>query len=269
VIDRASIGADLTYLGLRAGDAVVVHSSLRSLGQVDGGSAAVVDALLDVLSPDGLLVGPTFTYGSIRFDPTATPGLTGLIAETIRSWPGAARSWHPTHSIAAVGKGAAELLAGHERVGGLSLDSPLDRLAMRGGYVLLLGVGHAANSTVHLGEAHAGMPYLGVPFRPDSPTSAIIVMDDGELTVMPTEIPGCSKAFGSIERPLRERAAVRDGLVGKALAQLMTGRDVIDATCALLSGEPTALLCTDPRCYRCTQSRQTLRDHGLIEGSTQ
>jgi len=67
--------------------------------------------------------------------------------------------------------------------------------------------------------------------------------------------PGCSRAFGTLERPLRERGSIRDGKVGRALAQLVPGSAVIETTVALLADDPAALLCTDPGCYRCSRAR--------------
>ena len=255
---REDLAADLARLGTSAGDAVVVHSSLRAIGHVDGGAAAVVAALLDALGDDGVLVAPTFTYWTRRFDPAADSGLTGRVAETVRTWPGAVRSRHPTHSVAAIGRDAAALVSGHELTGGLGRGSPLDRLAERDGSVLLIGVGHVANSTIHVGEAHAGVPYLDVPFRPDSPRSATVATPEGEQEVPLRQPPGCSRAFGAVEKALRDRGAVRDGLVGRALTQVVRGRAVIDATVDLLRSDPAGLLCTDPRCYRCTEARRCL-----------
>ena len=253
---RIDLAADLRRLGLRPGDRVVVHSSLRSIGRVDGGADAVVGSLLDVLGDDGLLVAPAFTYRAGRFDPRAEPGATGRIAEAIRTHPAAVRSWHPTHSVAAIGLAAAALCAGHHLVGGLSVGSPLDRLARQDGCVLLVGVGHAADSTVHVGEARAGVPYLDVPFRPEDPRRATVETDDGPVDVPIRQPPGCSRAFGVVEQPLRRGGAIRDGLVGSALAQLVRGRDVVAAVGALLRAEPSALLCTDPACHRCVAARR-------------
>ena len=142
--------------------------------------------------------------------------------------------------------GAAQLLEGHERVGATAVDSPLDRLAAFGGFVLLLGVGHTSNTTAHVGEFHADAPYLDIPFDPDWPTHGF------------DRFPGCSRAFGILERPLRDRDAIRDGKVGGALAQLVPGAAVIEATVDLLREDPAALLCTDPGCYRCSRARERL-----------
>jgi aminoglycoside 3-N-acetyltransferase len=165
------------------------------------------------------------------------------VAEALRLRPEAIRSHHHSHSVAAIGAGAAELCEGHELLAATGVGSPLDRLAQAGGYVLLLGVSHTSNTTVHVGEFHAGAPYLGIPFDPSWPTGG------------DTRFAGCSRAFGAVERPLRERGAIRDGRVGRALAQLVTGRAVIEETVALIRADPLALLCTDPDCYRCSLMR--------------
>jgi aminoglycoside 3-N-acetyltransferase len=247
----------LRRLGLRAGDRLVVHGSLRSIGHLAEGERTLIAALVDCIGASGLLVVPTFTSSS-RFDPATDAGSTGRIAEGVRTAPGAVRSWHPTHSVAALGSGAAALCADHHRHGGTSRGSPLDRLASSGGKVLLIGVGHVRNSTIHVGESHAQASYLQIPFAADDATSALVATPGGEQEVALVEPPGCSRAFGAVERDLRARAAIRDGFVGDALAQLCEGSSVIDVTVAMLGADPAALLCTDPDCYRCAQARRAI-----------
>ena len=253
-----TVTEDLRSLGLATGDRVVIHSSLRAVGRVDGDADAIADALLDVVGPDGLIVVPAFTYDNARFDPAVESGRTGALAEVVRLRPGAVRSLHPTHSIVALGMGAAELCAGHKLVAATDVDSPLDRLARSGGYVLLLGVGHMADTTVHIGEFRAGAPYLHIPFAPDWPRVHEIVAAGETVTIEYDRFPGCSRAFAVVERGLRERSAIRDGFVGQARAQLVRGEDVIEEAVALLERDVRALLCTDPRCYRCTRAREEL-----------
>jgi aminoglycoside 3-N-acetyltransferase len=226
-------------IGLRPGDRVVVHSSLRAVGLP---ADELIDRLLEAVGPQGLVAMPTFTYDNETFT-ADTPSRTGTLTEVFRRRPEALRSAHPTYSVAAIGDGAAGLIAGHERVGATAVDSPLDRLAASGGFVLLLGVGHVSNTTAHVGEFRADAPYLDIPFDPAWPTHGF------------DRFPGCSRAFGLLERPLRERGSIRDGTVGRALAQLVPGSSVIDETVALLRTDPTALLCTDPGCYRCSRAR--------------
>ncbi|WP_127588704.1 AAC(3) family N-acetyltransferase [Paenibacillus koleovorans] len=245
-------------LGIAPGSRLLVHSALRALGPVEGGAATVLDALLECVGPEGLIAVPTFTYFNETFDPETSPSRTGALTEILRKRSGAVRSLHPTHSIAAIGEGADELCASHHGRPGLGIDSPLDRIARSGGGILLLGVGHTSNSTVHVGEAHAGVPYLGVPFDPTWPTSITIKSGSDELTYTVHEHPGCSRAFGAIEASLRAKSSIRDAMIGKALVQHVVGQDVIASTVELLSRNPAALLCRDDSCYRCSRARAQL-----------
>lgn len=258
VLPAARLAQELAALGLEAGDRVVVHSSLRAIGQLAGGPEAIVEAMLSVVGPNGLVVAPTFTYDNHRFDPQLTPGRTGVLAETLRAWPGAVRSLHPFYSVAAVGSGAAELCDGHHLVAATASGSPLDRLA-DDGKVLLVGTSHTSNTTIHVGEFRAEVGYLDIPFDPEWPAAATLELgDDRSLDVSYDRFPGCSRAFGMIERSLRECDAVRDGRIGRALAQLVSGRAIVEETVALLRDDEAALLCTDPGCFRCSRARARL-----------
>jgi aminoglycoside 3-N-acetyltransferase len=258
MLTQETISNDLRRLGVQTGDAIVMHSSLRSLGKVEGGANAVIGALLDVIGPEGLLAAPAYTYSNGYFDPATDSCKTGAIPDAMWKWPGAARSWHPTHSVTAIGHGAADVCADHHLRGAAGLDSPFDRMAARGGKILLLGVGHNANSTIHVGESHAGVPFLHVPFTPNPFKTATVITADGPLEVEMKQPSGCSKAFGAVERTLRERGQVRDGMVGLSLVQWMSAQDVINATVDILTADPGFLLCTDPACYRCTESRKVI-----------
>ncbi|MFY1689864.1 aminoglycoside N(3)-acetyltransferase [Plantactinospora sp. WMMB782] len=180
---RSSLVRDLRALGVRAGSSVLLHASLRSLGWVCGGAPTVVRALLDVLGEGGTLVVPAFSrdnrdpsrwshvrvpeswWPTIRaelpaFDPAVTPCRElGLIAETVRTWPGAARSGHPQTSFAAVGARAAELTARHPITSEIGPESPLGAVESVGGETLLLGVGYDRCTAFHLAEYR--LPGLG------------------------------------------------------------------------------------------------------------
>jgi aminoglycoside N3'-acetyltransferase len=117
-----NISRDLSRLGLSPGSKIMVHSSLSGLGFVLGGASTVIQALLDVIGSQGLLVMPCppvtgATLKSLQsakvFDPKTTPCTTGKICETFRHWPGVFRSLHPTHSVAAIGPEAKWLVKDH------------------------------------------------------------------------------------------------------------------------------------------------------------
>jgi len=177
---RASLAAEFRALGVVGGMTLLVHSSLSSLGWVCGGSTAVVQALLDVVGEEGTLVAPAFTadnsdprgwsrppvpgswHAAIRehtpaFDAAITPSRgVGRVAEALRTWPGAQRSGHPQSSFSALGRHASAIASAEPREASLGDGSPLARVGELGGHVLLLGVGHDRNTSLHLGEVRAG-----------------------------------------------------------------------------------------------------------------
>ncbi|MEV6968351.1 AAC(3) family N-acetyltransferase [Hamadaea sp. NPDC051192] len=167
----------LRQLGVEAGQTVLLHSSLRAVGYVCGGATTVVQAFLDVLGGEGTLVVPAQNQDYVDpsrwphrriseeyweiiraelpgFDPALTPSVgMGVIAERVRTWPGAVRSNHPNTSFAAVGPDAHKLLDHHELTSPLGDASPLAAMESVGALVVLLGVGFDRCTTFHLAEA--------------------------------------------------------------------------------------------------------------------
>ncbi|MEE4195474.1 MAG: AAC(3) family N-acetyltransferase, partial [Anaerolineae bacterium] len=157
---------DLATLGLPQDAVVMVHSSLKSFGQVDGGAQTVINALLSYLSPNGTLLMPALSYENVRsdhpvFDIRSTPSCVGIIPETFRQMDGVLRSMHPTHSVCGIGKQAGELLAGHHKDHTpCGEHSSFHRLPKADGYVLMLGCGLRPNTSMHAIEELVEPPYL-------------------------------------------------------------------------------------------------------------
>ncbi len=253
-------------VGLATGDSLIVHSSFRSLGPVDGGPATVIQALLDVIGPEGNLVFPTFSGPSMAepyFDTDKTPAYVGIIPEMGRKLPGAVRSLHPTHSVAVIGPAAEALTAGHLDCRAVGSGSPLDRLAEMGGKILMIGVTNNSNTTVHVGEEHAGamkvLRFIKVP-------SVKVRLPDGSIISHQLDnSPSCSVAFSAIDYPLRRKGQMSDGRLGGAQLMLMRGDDVIETVCEMIRDKPDVLLCTWDDCRVCSKTRQALRAAGRIE----
>lgn len=258
VVTRDDIARALIDAGLPPGANVLMHSSLSTLGRVQGGPDAVINGTLDAIGNNGTLMVPAFNYWVVDlFDPRSTPGLTGVITETLRNRRGAMRSYHPTHSVVALGKRAHEFTRDHERIGAIRVHSPIDKLAKAGGYTVLLGVRHESNSAIHVGEAYAQPWYLGFPFSASDPDQAMILMD-GSVTAVELAgfQSGCSIAFNAIEMPLRRRGDIVDFKVGATLCQLMPTQAVIDRTIELIQDREDSLLCSLASCFFCNNARE-------------
>ncbi|MFF5441656.1 aminoglycoside N(3)-acetyltransferase [Streptomyces achromogenes] len=240
LVTRDSLATGLRLLGVESGETLLVHSSLSSLGWVNGGAVAVVQGLLDALGPAGTLVVPTQTgdqsdpalwedppvpgewWDRIRatmppYDPRVTPSRgVGVIPETVRTWPGALRSAHPQTSFAALGPRAREITEGHAPDCRLGEASPLAKLEKLGARVLLLGAGYGSCTAFHLAEYRIPAPRVEVG-RP--------APGGGWETVV--EVSITSDRFDALGRDFeRDRPVVR-GRVGGADARLFPVADAV------------------------------------------
>ena len=260
-VTRAQLAAGLRELGLAEGDSLIIHSSLSSMGHMEGGAEAVIEALLEAIGPRGNLMLPAFNYSAPvpepYFDPATTPARTGAIPEAGRKRPGAVRSLHPSHSVAVIGPQAVELTRDHLSVRAFGIGSPIDRLAQMGGKVLLLGVGHTSHSLIHVAEEYAGVPK--VSFYPEARFFNVL-MPDG--SVRPHQLdtsPSCSTAFGAAELVLRQAGEIHDARIGAAKVQLMSAAAVVRLVKRIITEKPDILLCTWPSCKPCVGVRRNLR----------
>jgi aminoglycoside N3'-acetyltransferase len=129
------------------------------------------------------------------------------------------------------------------------------------GQVLLLGVQQSANTTIHTGEAYAGVPYWGHS-RPDRPTSRWMILPSGQQICVPLpETPGDSAGFPRIEPLLIERNLIKFGSIGHARCRLMPGQTLIDTVVEYLQRDAGGLLCEQPGCAFCAWARQFLVPH--------
>ena len=113
---KADLKHDLAAMGLTGNETILIHSSMKSIGPVEGGADTVLDAWMEFFA-EGLLLLPTHTWRFINeenrvFDVRRSPCCVGILPELFRQRPGVVRSLHPTHSMAAYGKGAAAYLEG-------------------------------------------------------------------------------------------------------------------------------------------------------------
>ncbi|MDM5188966.1 AAC(3) family N-acetyltransferase [Bacillus sp. DX4.1] len=236
---------DLKASGIEKDMTVIVHSSLSSLGWVSGGAVAVVDALMNVITKEGTIIMPTQTsdlsdpkdwsrpavpekwWQMIRdhvpaFDPNVTPtrGM-GQIVECFRTYPNVKRSNHPLNSFAAWGKHAESITKEHALSMSLGENSPLKKIYDLDGFVLLIGVGHDSNTSMHLSEMRTQareFVKVGAP-----------IMENGIRVWKEFDEMGYdSDEFEEIGKEFDQTGAVTFGKIGKATCRLMKQREAVD-----------------------------------------
>ncbi|HEY3398449.1 MAG TPA: AAC(3) family N-acetyltransferase [Armatimonadota bacterium] len=252
-LTRADLLDGLRALGLQPGDRVLVHSSLSALGPVEGGAETVIDALLEACGNAGLVAVPTFG-GAQPFDRRSTATSLGAIADAFWRRPGAVRSLHPTHSVAAIGPGAADLLADHERAAtAYGENTPYHRLATTGGKILLLGVDQDRNTTLHTAETLAGAVYLGE-------VKSSYVNDAGEtVTITVAAMAGPHRDFLRLDHLFRERGVEQVGKIGGAVCRLLDAGGMLAVVGEALRLDPAAVLCDNPACRDCVWQRGKIK----------
>jgi aminoglycoside 3-N-acetyltransferase len=224
---KQDIVQGLRSLGLNQGDLVLVHSSLSSLGYVEGGADTVIDALLEVLGNDGTLLMPSFQAGleffilqSVSvFDLRSSPSELGIISETFRRRSGVIRSINPTHSVAGIGKYAKEILSDHQTCNvSVGKNSPFDKVVHMKGKILLLGVLHNSNTTLHLIENLNGAPTLS-----RQQFNAEVIDMEGKRWTVPTfaHMPGLKRRYNRVEEELLTASIQINGTIGAANAKLI------------------------------------------------
>ena len=239
--------SELKALGVKPGMVLLVHSSMKAMGYVNGGAPAVILALEEALGSEGTLVMPTHTadysdpadwknppapeewWQAIRdtmpaFDCALTPTYgMGAIPETFRKQDGVLRSNHPYGSFAAWGKHAEQVTANHVLATTFGDGSPLARVYDLEGWVLLIGVGHRNNTSLHLAEERARIP------RIDLPTGSPMMVDGKREWVTWVDVEFRDSDFEGLGADFaRETGLQKEGMIGQAQSLLMPQRGLID-----------------------------------------
>ena len=252
LVSFGRIKQHLHDLGVRPGSVLVVHTAFSKVGPVEAGPRGLILALTEALGPGGTLVMPSMSDDDEHvFDPAATPcaGM-GIVADTFWRLPGVLRADSP-HAFAAQGPAAAAIVAPQPVEIPHGPDSPVGRVHELDGWILLLGVGHDGNTTVHLAEFLAGVRYR-------RPKHAMVRRDDAVVRVPYNEIDHCCARFALVDTWLDEVRAQRRGVVGHAEARLVRSRVLVDVVTTRLRADETVFLHPPGVDAECDEARRSL-----------
>ena len=240
-ITSEEIRRGLERFGFGHGSRLMVHSSLKSFGWVEGGAEAVIQALMDLVGEKGTILMPSFNHGAPfgeggegTFDPRKTPTSNGRIPDTFWRMPGVSRSLNPTHSFAAWGADAERYTKTHHLTLTMGEDSPLGLIARDGGYQLNLGTMHDTTTAKHLAEMIRRAPCLGC-----------------RTEVYPVRLPGghvvehrtwgwrgrscpLTESGGFLEEEMERRGFQTTEQLGECLVTCFLINDLLEATFHLL-----------------------------------
>src|SRR5688572_16633630 len=267
VTERKTLAEQLRKLGVAKSGVLQVHMSFRAARPVEGGPQGFIEALREALGPDGTLVMPSWSGNEDEpFDPGATHAASdlGVVADIFWRMPGVVRSDH-CQAFAAIGP-----LAAHVTTDPLPLPphvpaSPVGRVHDLDGQVLLVGVGHEADSTLHLAEVMANVPYRVRKY-------CTVLRDGRPVRVEYGENDHCCALFTQADDWLRAKGLQREGKVGHAHARLARSRDIVTVALENLARDPLIFLhASEAGCAECDEARASIGkgDSPLFPARTQ
>lgn len=238
---------------------IIVHASFRRFGEVEGGAATVLRALID--SSNGLIM-PTFTYNTMvtpevgppnngirygsdrdnnkRAEPfhitMPTDKMMGILPWVLLQQEGAIRTSHPILSFGGVG--ADSVLAAQTLYEPLA---PIRVLEEQDGWVVLINVDHTVNTSIHYAEKLAG--------RRQFVRWALVE----NRVVECSGYPGDSSGFQAIEESIKPD--IRRVDIGEAFVQAVPLKVLFPAVIEMIKKDPLALLCGRGDCERCNAVR--------------
>ena len=251
-IGKAEIVEQLRALGVEKGGVLLVHTSFQAVRPVEVGPQGLIEALQDAVGSDGTLVMPSMSEDDdVPFDPLTheVKGSLGVVADTFWRLPGVTRSDHPA-AFAARGPQAAAIVSGPLPLPPHTPESPVGQVHTRNGQVLLLGVGHDANTTLHLAELIAGVPY-GVP------KYCTVLRDGRPVRIDYRENDHCCQRFALADGWLGDLQ--RQGNIGHAPTRLARSRDIVKVAVKNLRRDPLVFLHpASAGCAECDAARASV-----------
>lgn len=243
---------DIQTLEIDPNGTVLIHSSRKAVGAVEGGAETILDAWCEYMK-NGLLVFPTHTWSRIGekvpvFDSRTEPACVGILPNLFLKRPGVIRSLHPTHSVAALGRDAAEYTEGEQyRDTPCPRDGCWGKLIDRDADILFLGCTLRSNTFIHGVEE-----WNQIPDRVSSWTQALTMIGpDGTGYPIKMHRHHCeacediSEHYDKLEAPFCKLGAIRYGTFGDAPCIVGNARKMNEIASGLLQKDPDLFVSTE------------------------
>jgi aminoglycoside N3'-acetyltransferase len=249
---NSALTAQILELGVTPGGVLLVHTSFSQVGPVEGGPLGLIEALRAAIGPGGTLVMPSMSDDDDHpFDSRKTPCLgMGVVADSFWRMPDVLRSDSP-HAFAAIGPEAARITADHPLDVPHGLNSPVGRVFELDGQIVMLGVGHDANTTIHLAEALAGVRYR-------RQKSLTIIQAGQPERYRYSEIDHCCDNFNLVDQWLDSEEGQRRGRVGHGHARLAGSRHIVATVVARLRANEMVFLHEPGVDSQCDEARASI-----------
>ena len=231
--------------GLAAGDTLLVHSSYKSLGGVEGGPQTVIDALLEVLTPTGTLIMPNFNFDFCKgapWDVRSTPSKMGAITELVREDPRAKRVFHPIYSFAIIGKHA-ETLTAERYTSSYGANSVFGRLRQLDGKIMVIGLSYTNSMTFfHHIEEMEGVDYRYMKSFTGQVTDWDGTTSEQTFTMLVRDLDrGVHTEVDPMGALMEQAGIITVRKIGEAKVCLMKANEVYEFTAREMKREPTLL----------------------------
>jgi aminoglycoside 3-N-acetyltransferase len=232
-------------LGLSARDTLLVHSSYKSLGGVEGGPQTVINALLAVLGEEGTLVMPTFNFDFCKgqpWDVRSTPSHMGAITNMVREHPKAKRVFHPIYSFAILGKYAGYLTEERYK-SSYGRNSVFGKLRELDGKIMVIGLRYTDSMTFfhHVEEME------GVDYRYMKSFTGQVTDEDGKtyedtFTMLVRDLDkGVITEVDPMGELMEKAGVITVRKIGEAKVSLMKANDVYEFTAREMRRDPKLL----------------------------
>ncbi|MBC8506410.1 MAG: AAC(3) family N-acetyltransferase [Anaerolineales bacterium] len=232
-------------IGVESGDTLLVHSSYKSFGGVDGGPQTIIDALLKVLGDEGTLIMPAFNFDFCKGEPwdvSESPSHMGIITELVRKDPRSQRVFHPIYSFSIIGK-QAEFLTKDRYKSSYERNSVFGKLCELDGKIMVIGLSYNDSMTFfhHVEELE------GVDYRYLKTFTGMVTDENGntyedsfQMLVRDVE-QGVETMVDPMGNLAEEKGIIKGRKIGEADVKLMKANDIYKFTAREMRKVPRLL----------------------------